>query len=212
MGTSHSWSTSNTPSVMPRPNQPPSEKTRIGLLNKVLNFQRLVQNVIRTNEIVKSFITQHFPYSSKLLHLYSFIPVLFSSCVTKSVEHCYDTLPVQQKTFQGENFHEFHSFVAKVLTAKFGVWRPLPLQKRAICESFLCENRIFTNLRKFSLSKVFRYTVVSQGSCYASPKNFSVEGGIRPFGLQCELLFHMQCTLIAVYIHTMSCVLKGNVM
>ena len=37
---------------------------------------------------------------------------------------------------------------AKVFSVKFGVWRPLALQKRAIRESFLCENRIFTNLRK----------------------------------------------------------------
>ena len=40
---------------------------------------------------------------------------------------------------------------AKDFFAKFGVWHPLGLlQKRAIRESFLHENRIFTNLRKFS--------------------------------------------------------------
>ena len=38
---------------------------------------------------------------------------------------------------------------AKLLSAKFGVWRPLVWQKRAIRESFLRENRLFTNSRKF---------------------------------------------------------------
>ena len=47
----------------------------------------------------------------------------------------------------------------KVFSAKFGAWHSLALQKQAIRESFLCENRILTNLRKFSPSKVSRYTV-----------------------------------------------------
>ena len=51
---------------------------------------------------------------------------------------------------------------AKVFSAKFGVWRPLARQKQAICESFLHENRIFTNSRKFSPLKIFRYTVSTQ--------------------------------------------------
>ena len=51
-----------------------------------LNLLDLVQNVVRTNKIV---IAQYFPYSSKPLHLYSFILILFSSCVTKYFEHCY---------------------------------------------------------------------------------------------------------------------------
>ena len=34
---------------------------------------------------------------------------------------------------------------AKVFSAKFGVWCPFTLQKRAIHESFLHKNRIFTN-------------------------------------------------------------------
>ena len=50
---------------------------------------------------------------------------------------------------------------AKVFSAKFGVWCPLALQKRAIRESFLCENRIFTNLRKvFSLEGFPLYVIV----------------------------------------------------
>ena len=43
-----------------------------------------------------------------------------------------------------------------LFSAKFGGWRPLALQNRAIRESFLRENRIFTNSRKFSPSKVSR--------------------------------------------------------
>ena len=42
----------------------------------------------------------------------------------------------------------------KVFSAKFGAWCPLVWQKRAIHESFLCENRIFYQLRKFSPLKV----------------------------------------------------------
>ena len=47
----------------------------------------------------------------------------------------------------------------KVFSARFGAWHPLALQKRAIRESFLRENHIFTHSRKFSPSKVSRYTV-----------------------------------------------------
>ena len=47
----------------------------------------------------------------------------------------------------------------KVFSVKFGAWRPSAQQKRAIRESFLHENRIFTNSRKFSPSKVSRYMV-----------------------------------------------------
>ena len=49
----------------------------------------------------------------------------------------------------------------KLFSAKFGAWRPSALQKRAIRESFLCENRIFTHSQKFSPSKVFCFTVQS---------------------------------------------------
>ena len=48
---------------------------------------------------------------------------------------------------------------AKFFSANFGKWRPLARQKCAIPESFLRENRIFTNSRKFSPSKVSHYTV-----------------------------------------------------
>ena len=58
---------------------------------------------------------------------------------------------------------------AKFFPANFGAWCPLARQKCAIPESFLCENRIFTNSRKFSPSKVSRYTVctVLSSSSYA---------------------------------------------
>ena len=66
---------------------------------------------------------------------------------------------LREKTFA--NFAVLWLY-AKVFSAKFGVWRPLALQKRAIRESFLHENCIFTNSRKFSPSKVSRYTVFCQ--------------------------------------------------
>ena len=63
-----------------------------------------------------------------------------------------------------KNFREFRSFVAirESFSAKFGAWRPLAWQKQAIRESFLRKDRIFTNLRKFSPSKVYRYMVMAQ--------------------------------------------------
>ena len=48
---------------------------------------------------------------------------------------------------------------AKVFFTKFGVRRPLVLQKQAIRKSFIRENRMFTNSQKFSPSKVSRYMV-----------------------------------------------------
>ena len=53
---------------------------------------------------------------------------------------------LKEKTF--ENFAVLWLY-AKVFFAKFGAWRPLALQKRAIRESFLCKNHIFTNSRRF---------------------------------------------------------------
>ena len=73
---------------------------------------------------------------------------------------CMD-LPYSGKLSREKTFANF-AFLwlyAKVFSAKFGVWRHLALQKWAIHKSFLRENRIFTNSRKFSPSKVFCYTV-----------------------------------------------------
>ena len=46
-----------------------------------------------------------------------------------------------------ENFRKFHGFVAIRESFLHEIWGvvPLALEKRAIHESFLCENRIFTN-------------------------------------------------------------------
>jgi len=65
---------------------------------------------------------------------------------------------LREKTFTNFAVLWLHVY-AKVFSAKFGAWRHLVLQKRAIRESFLRENRIFTILRKFSPSKVSCYTV-----------------------------------------------------
>ena len=51
---------------------------------------------------------------------------------------------------------------AKVFSTKFGAWHPLVWQKQAIRESFSTKIIFFTNLRKFSPSKVFRYAVVPE--------------------------------------------------
>ena len=61
-----------------------------------------------------------------------------------------------------ENFREFRGFVAIRESFLHEIWGvvPLALEKRAIRKSFLRENRIFTNSRKFSPSKVFRYMVL----------------------------------------------------
>ena len=69
---------------------------------------------------------------------------------------CMD-LPYSGKLSREKTFANF-AFLwlyAKVFSAKFGVWRHLALQKWAIHKSFLRENRIFTNSRKFSPSKVY---------------------------------------------------------
>ena len=51
-------------------------------------------------------------------------------------------------TFKGENFHEFHGFVAihKSFSAKFGGVAPLAWQNQTIRKHFLHENHIFSNL------------------------------------------------------------------
>ena len=64
--------------------------------------------------------------------------------------------------FEGENICEFHVFVAIHESFLRKEWCPLVWEKQAICESFLCKNCIFHQLQKFSLSKVFRYTVLSR--------------------------------------------------
>ena len=65
--------------------------------------------------------------------------------------------------FEGENFHEFHGFVAirKRFFVKCGGVALFGVAKQAIHKSFLRENRIFTNLRKRSPSKVSYYMVFS---------------------------------------------------
>ena len=49
---------------------------------------------------------------------------------------------------------QFCGYLQKFCPRNLEVWHPLAQQKWAICKSFLCENRIFTNLWKFSLSKI----------------------------------------------------------
>ena len=60
-------------------------------------------------------------------------------------------LPYSGKLSREKTFTNFTVLwlYAKVFSVKFGAWRPLAWQKRAIRESFLCKDRIFTNLRKF---------------------------------------------------------------
>ena len=73
-------------------------------------------------------------------------------------------LPYSEKLLREKTFANFAVLwlYAKVFSVKFGVWRPLAWQKRAIRESFLRKDRIFTNLQTFSPSKVYCYTVMAQ--------------------------------------------------
>ena len=66
------------------------------------------------------------------------------------------------ENFQGRKLSRILRFCAysrKFSLQNLGAWCPLARHERAICESFLCKKRIFTNLQKFSPSKVSRYTV-----------------------------------------------------
>ena len=56
----------------------------------------------------------------------------------------------------------FCGYLRKFPQQNLGVWCPLARHKRAIRESFLHENVFFTNSRKFSPSKVSRYTVCTE--------------------------------------------------
>ena len=63
-----------------------------------------------------------------------------------------------------ENFHKLHGFVATresfSVNLNLEAWCSLAWLKWAICESFLCENHKFHQLRKFSSSKVSCYMVL----------------------------------------------------
>ena len=95
---------------------------------------------------------------------------------------------------------------AKVFSVKFGAWRPLAWQKRAIRESFLHKDRIFTNLRKFSPSKVYWYTVMAQphNIPYLPHLNKSLWDSSDQLNLDCltrswnELFFLHTCTTRAM--------------
>ena len=91
----------------------------------------------------------------------------FLSCAaicTCSTSNCPNIPEYSGKLSREKTFANFAVLwlYAKVFSVKFGVWYPLALQKRAIRESFLRKNRIFTNSRKFSPLKVSRYTVHSR--------------------------------------------------
>ena len=74
---------------------------------------------------------------------------------------CIQCLPYSGKLSREKTFVNFVVLwlYAKVFSTKFGTWRPLALQKRAIRETFLHKNHISTNSQKFSPSKVSRYMV-----------------------------------------------------
>ena len=102
-------------------------------------------------QVLKVYLTStQAHYSTNLCYSYSPLPhpgnILYSGKLSR------------EKTFA--NFAVLWLYT-KVFSAKFGVRHPSAWQKRAIRESFLLENRIFTNSRKFSLSLVSRYTVCS---------------------------------------------------
>ena len=70
----------------------------------------------------------------------------------------------REKTFKGENFCEFRSFVAVHKSFLHKIWERGVLWRGTSEQSmkvFPAKIVIFTNLRKFSLLKVSRYTVES---------------------------------------------------
>ena len=69
---------------------------------------------------------------------------------------------VQWETFKGANFAVLWLFV-KVFFMKFGAWHSLARHKRAVRESFLCENRLFHQSTKvFSLKSFPLYSTRTQ--------------------------------------------------
>ena len=64
------------------------------------------------------------------------------------------------ENFQGRKLLQVWLF-AKVFSTNLGACHPLVQQKRAIHESFLRKYHFFTNLQKFSPSKVSHYTVAT---------------------------------------------------
>ena len=96
-----------------------------------------------------------------MLLLWRILKMKVSHHVLCVVLHCVMYIPYSGKLSREKTFANFVVLwlYAKLFSAKFGAWRPLALQKQAIRKSFLRENCIFTNSRKFAPSKVSRYTV-----------------------------------------------------
>ena len=67
-----------------------------------------------------------------------------------------------RKLSQISRISQFCSYLQKFSPWNLGAWCPLVRHKWAIRESFLHENVFFTNSRKFSPSKVSRYTVCTE--------------------------------------------------
>ena len=107
-----------------------------------------------TNKVHFLFVYFWYTISTQFLHLLSCtLPVMYIS---------YGIIPYSGKLSREKTFVNFVVLwlYAKVFSVKFEAWHPLALQKRAIRESILRENRIFTNSQKFSPSKVSRYMIV----------------------------------------------------
>jgi len=94
--------------------------------------------------------------------------------------------------FQGRKrsqISEFCGYPWKFSPQNLGVWLPLAQQKWAICKSFLLEIIFFINPRKFSPSKVFRYTVHCMGVYQTAVLsnetflNYSIDTGILEWKL-----------------------------
>ena len=117
---------------------------------------------IRYSSIYLAHMSQCYSVSNSVMH-----SKYATEQYLSSIRDCHKWFPsiycvpysgklLREKTFV--NFTVLWLY-AKVFSARFGAWHPLALQKRAIRESFLRENHIFTHSRKFSPSKVSRYTV-----------------------------------------------------
>ena len=89
-----------------------------------------------------------FPWGSPFAFVYALVYILV------------DCILYSGKLLRGENFHELHGFVVICESKIWGhgvLWHS---KNEWSAKVFHCENRIFTNLWKFSPSKVFCYMVV----------------------------------------------------
>ena len=143
---------------------------------------------------IASGVAWYYGVNDLTIRTFNFIPcseVVHVTCTTW-YEFLRDMYRIAEN-FRGRKISRISRFCCnlwKFCPWNLGVWRPLAWQKQAIRKSFLYENRIFhwsakvfstkivffTDLRKFSPSKVFCYTVVKKAFInYMHLQGFSID-------------------------------------